>query len=221
MTRDVLLRQLIERDYLRSLPLIEAFKKVDRKDFLPSIEEAHAYENEALSIGFGQIIPRPSIVAFMLELLNPLPGERILEVGTGLGWFTALLAFAVKTSQPGARFPLVISMERILPLAEAAEKNLEHYGLVKKGIVKVVAEDGSHGCERYAPYDRIITGATAGVIPVKWKNQLCMGGRIVAPVETTIEVQDKLSPSDYNVRMYHGFTFVPLVEDRGGDSQGD
>ncbi len=79
--------------YLKSPLLIEAFKKIDRKDFVPKDLGNLAYINEPLHIGFSQTISQPLTVAFMLELLDPRPGEKILDVGAGSGWQTALLAY--------------------------------------------------------------------------------------------------------------------------------
>lgn len=218
MTREDLLADLIERKYLYSPSLERAFGRVDRRDFVPPAFASEAYENYPLPIGFGQTIASPSTVAFMLELLAPKPGDHILEIGAGSGWQTALLGCVISEGmRKPPRSPLVTSIERLLPLVEVAEVNLEKYGLVKKGIARVIQGDGSHGYARYAPYDKLISAAAGNAVHVAWKEQLRVGGRIVVPVGTTIEVHDKISSGDYNIRIYHGFRFVPLVEDGGGD----
>ncbi len=221
MKKDDLLEKLKTYQVLRSPLLIRAFQKVDRRDFVLPDFIGEAYGDYPLPIGFEQTISQPLTVAFMLELLFPQPGEHILEIGTGSGWQAALLGYAVTegvaTRKCSCRFA-VVSMERILPLSELAERNIRKCGAVGKDAVRVVTGDGSRGYPKCAPYDRIISAATTDCIPVAWREQLRVGGRIVAPVEDTIEVHDKLSSSEYNIRVYHGFRFVPLVTDeRDGD----
>lgn len=217
MTKEELVRELVQRECLRSASLLRAFKKIDRKDFVPSAFLEEAYEDYPLPIGFGQTIQQPLTVAFMLELLTPKPGERILEVGAGSGWQTALLAEAINFSQAGKKGPSVVAIERLSALGELARTNLRKYGFLEKGVVQLVMGDALRGCRQFAPYDRIISGAASERVPVAWKEQLRIGGRIVAPVGTTIEVHDKLAPDDYNIRIYHGFRFIPLHGDDGGD----
>jgi protein-L-isoaspartate(D-aspartate) O-methyltransferase len=222
MTKDELIEELMAHQVLRSALLIRAFQKVDRRHFVLPEWAAEAYGDYPLSIGFGQTISQPLTVAFMLELLAPKQGDHILEVGAGSGWQAALLGYAVSEGGVVRRhscpFP-VIAMERILPLSELAEKNIRRCAALGKNVVKVVTGDGVWGYPPCAPYDRIISAATTVHIPVAWKEQVRVGGRIVAPIEDTIEVHDKLSAHDYNVRVYHGFRFVPLVTDeKEGDS---
>jgi len=213
-----MLAELIARKYLQTPSLVRAFERVDRKDFVPPAFSREAYENYPLPIGFGQALSSPTTVAFMLELLMPQPGERILEIGAGSGWQTALLGYiASEGIKKVSRVPLVVGMERLLALSEIAEANIKKYGFKEKGIAKIVSGDGMKGCKSHAPFDKIISAATGETIPIAWKEQLRVGGRIVAPVGTTIEVHDKLSTGDYNTRIYHGFNFVPLVGDEGGD----
>jgi protein-L-isoaspartate(D-aspartate) O-methyltransferase len=208
--------ELEDRGVLRTPSIIRAFRKIDRRGFVPPGLADEAYEDRPLAIGFGQTISQPLTVAFMLELLLPRAGERVLEIGAGSGWQAALLGYLLgegAASRPGQRCAPVITLERLLPLAELAESNIRACAALKKDIVRVVVGDGARGYPACAPYDRVIAAATTHAIPAAWKEQLRVGGRIVAPVEDTIEVHDKLSSSDYNIRVYHGFRFVPLVTD--------
>jgi protein-L-isoaspartate(D-aspartate) O-methyltransferase len=206
-TNEALVEELIAGGYLKTEILIEAFRQVKREDFVVADFQNAAYENVALPIGFGQTISQPLTVAFMLELLLPMAGEKILEIGAGSGWQAALLAFAV--GENGR----VISLERIEELKKMAEKNLDRYPELKKRITIVLA-DGARGYEAEAPYDKIIAAAAAAeAIPEAWRHQLKTGGRIVAPVKESIMVFDKITADKFESREYYGFDFVPLVTD--------
>ena len=95
MTREKLHRKLIRGGHLKTPRIIKAFKEIDRKNFLPEDLHDAAYFDQALPIGHGQTISQPLVVAFMLELLDPQPGEKILDVGTGSGWVATLIAHCV------------------------------------------------------------------------------------------------------------------------------
>ena len=188
---------------MKTPALIEAFKKIDRRDFIPEGQKEKAYVNEALPIGYGQTISQPLVVAFMLELLEVKPGEKILEIGTGSGWQTALL------TELGAR---VISMERVGELHSFAKQNLKKYGFLEKETSKLLVADGSKGYLPEAPFDKIIAAAAAEELPAAWKDQLKIGGRIVAPVKDSIVVLDKSAKGKFKAKEYFGFSFVPLVK---------
>lgn len=205
-TLDTLIKDLKDIGYLKT-PLIErAFRAVRRELFVPEEQKNAAYENHPLSIGFGQTISQPLTVAFMLELLEPKMGEHILEIGTGSGWQTALLAFCVGTKGS------VVGMERIAELAVTAEKNLERIAEVPHGAIRPLLGDGVLGNPADAPYDKIIAAAAGDGIPPAWKAQLKVSGRIVAPVGSTLVVLDKITPSQFEEKKFFGFSFVPLVQ---------
>ncbi len=224
MTKDQLIQSLEKNGCLHTPLIIEAFSKIDRRDFVLSEYDKEAYENYPLPIGFGQTISQPLTVAFMLELLDPQPGERILEVGAGSGWQAALLAYCVSQGIPQAKLARshakIYAIERISELKDMAEENIDKYGFIEKGVVKIFLADGSKGYQAGAPYDKVIAAASGDHVMVAWKEQLCSGGRIVAPVGNSIEVHDKISSTDYNVNEYKGFSFVPLVTREGGNGGG-
>lgn len=216
MTKKELITKLIKEGVLRTKLIIEAFYEIDRINFVPEEYKKEAYEDYPLPIGFGQTISQPFTVAFMLELLNPRPGEKILEIGSGSGWVTALLAYCVSNKKNKiSHHPQVIAIERIKELKELAEKNVSRYNFIEKGIVQIILGDGSRGSPQNAPYDKIISAASAEFIPVSWKKEVKVGGRIVTPIKNAIDVYDKLKEDDFNIKSYSGFSFVPLVIEDG------
>ena len=118
MDYEELIESLIKEGYLKTPLIIEAFRKIDRKNFLPEELKERAYENTALPIGNKQTISQPLVVAFMLELLELKSGEKVLEIGTGSGWNTALMAKLVGESGK------IFSIERIEELHQFAKANL-------------------------------------------------------------------------------------------------
>lgn len=202
-----LVDELISEGWLKTPRIIEAFKKIKRVDFLPKDLKNLAELNEALPIGFGQTISQPLVVAFMLELLEPREGEKILDVGSGSGWTSALLAEIV--GEKGK----VIGIEIIPELKEFGEKNVAKYNFIEKGRVKFICGDGSKGYEKEAPFDKILVSASVqGRLPTAWKEQVKVGGRIVTPIGNSIWLFIKKSEKDFEEFEYPGFVFVPLVE---------
>ncbi|MBU0476740.1 protein-L-isoaspartate O-methyltransferase [Patescibacteria group bacterium] len=196
---------LIEEGWLKTPRIIEAFRKIKREDFLPENEKNLAELNSALSIGFGQTISQPLVVAFMLEQLQPQKGDKILDVGSGSGWTSALLAEIV--GEKGK----VIAIEIVPELKEFGERNVSKYNFIEKGIVQFVCEDGSKGYQKESPFDKILASASAWKIPLAWKEQLKVGGRIVAPVSNSIWLFIKRSQNEFEEIEHQGFIFVPLV----------
>jgi len=210
-----LVASLIQGGVLKTPLIMEAFKAVDRKDFVLQPFADEAYENSPISIGHGQTISQPWTVAFMLELLNPQPGQIILDIGSGSGWTTALLAHAATNAKknPVGR---VVGIELVPELRILGEKNCAKYNFVESGIVEFHCQDGALGFQAKAPFDRILCSASLPTreLPESWKRQLKVGGRIVAPIGNSIFVFDKVNENDFIEREYEGFAFVPFVNNK-------
>ncbi|MEK7179392.1 MAG: protein-L-isoaspartate O-methyltransferase [Patescibacteria group bacterium] len=200
-----LVTALIHKGVLKTPALIEAFEDIDRKNFVPVAYADEAYEDSALPIGHGQTISQPYTVAFMLELLQPKRGDKVLDVGSGSGWQTALLAHIVGTEGT------VIGIERIPELKEMGEKNISRYDFIQKGIVTVLSINAEDGLPKEAPFDCIISGASAQEVPAAWKEQLSIGGRIVMPVHDSIFLIIKQGENEFREEEYPGFSFVPFI----------
>lgn len=199
--RHELVEYLIASGILESAAVIEAFYQVDRADFVLPELSAVAYEDHALSIGFGQTISQPSVVAFMLELLSPQPGEKILDVGSGSGWTTALLAVLVKAAGK------VYGTEIVPELVEFGKNNLAKYELPNAGIVQ---SGSSLGLMSEGPFDKILVSAAGTEVPQELIEQLATGGVMVMPVNNAIWQVKKLSPQEMETSRFGGFAFVPL-----------
>jgi len=206
LKKDNLIETLVKEGYLKTPRIIEAFKKIDRFDFVIDYLKSEAYLNAPLGIGFGQTISQPLTVAFMLELLQPEEGNKILDIGSGSGWSTALLSYIV--GEKGK----VYAVEIVPELCEFGKKNTSHYNFVSKGIVEFTLADGSKGLKDKAPFDRIISAAASNDIPAAWKEQLKVGGRMVLPMHQSLWLVVKKSEKDFKITEYPGFIFVPLIE---------
>ncbi|MBI2450695.1 MAG: protein-L-isoaspartate O-methyltransferase [Candidatus Nealsonbacteria bacterium] len=199
-----LIENLIKDGWLKTPGIVEAFKMVKRADFIPEGMKNLAELDEALPIGYGQTISQPLTVAFMLEQLQPQVGDKVLDVGFGSGWTSALLGEIV--GQRGK----VIAIELVPELKEFGEKNAEKYN---RGQVHFILGDGSKGYEKEAPFDKILSSAAVqNEIPKDWKKQLKIGGRIVTSIRSSIWLLVKRSKTEFKETEYPGFAFVPLVE---------
>jgi len=177
--KKLVIDELISLGYLRSEKVIRALLRVPREAFLPPHLREYAYSDTPLPIGCGQTISAIHMVAIMTEELDPEPGNKVLEVGTGSGYQAAVLAEIVARSDPSKRGH-VYTIERIPELAEYARRNLEATGYSE--YVTVVVGDGTMGLPDKAPFDRIIVTAAAPEVPPPLLEQLADGGRLVIPV---------------------------------------
>jgi protein-L-isoaspartate(D-aspartate) O-methyltransferase len=150
--------------------VLAAMLRVPRHEFAPERYREQAYEDHPLPIGEGQTISQPYIVASMLEALALSPGDKVLEVGTGSGYVTALLAELTAA---------VVSIERHASLADRARELLARLGYTN---VRIIVGDGSRGFAELAPYDAIIVSAAAAELPRELVEQLAEGGRMIIPV---------------------------------------
>ena len=202
-----LVELLIRNGYLKSAPIIRAFNEITRADFVPPEFEEQAEADVPLPIGFGQTISQPTTVAIMFELLDPRPGQKILDIGSGSGWTSALLGNIVSVG--GGR---VAAIELLPELHDVTKCNVEKFGLVSAGIVKCILGDGTLGYEPLKPHDRILVSAAADEIPQALKQQLVIGGKMVIPVHNHLVYLERRGEDDYYTEEFAGFVFVPLVQ---------
>ncbi|MFQ5661907.1 MAG: protein-L-isoaspartate(D-aspartate) O-methyltransferase [Candidatus Paceibacteria bacterium] len=188
--------RVLERDSLK-----KAFTKVDRKDFVPEDYAEEAYEDYPLPIGHEQTISQPTTVAFMLELLDVQKGEKILDVGAGSGWTTALLANLV-----GERGE-VHGVEIIPELVEFGNNNLKKYNFKNAEIRKA---EKDVGLPREEAFDKILVSAAAEDLPKKLMKQLKEGGTMVIPIYDNIW-QVKKTEDGADIKKFERFEFVPLI----------
>jgi len=184
--------------------VLAAFRAVNREDFVPLDERNKAYRDRPLPIGFGQTISQPFLVAFMTEVLEPAADHVVLEVGTGSGYQTAMLAEIVRA---------VYSIEVVPDLAVHAAQRLSDLGYHN---VSVRSSDGYAGWPEHAPYDRIIVTAAAPYVPRALLDQLEAGGRMVIPVGPPGLRQDlvlvtKDAHGGLSERSILPVAFVPMV----------
>ncbi|MCP4649073.1 MAG: protein-L-isoaspartate(D-aspartate) O-methyltransferase [PVC group bacterium] len=186
--------------------VLDAFSDVERHEFVPAELETSAYEDCPLPIGSGQTISQPFMVALMSELLGLKGYERVLEIGTGSGYQTAILAHLAKE---------VYSIERIPKLALAAKERLNERGYCN---VWVETGDGTEGLNVYSPYDAIIVTAAAPDVPASLLSQLKPGGKMVIPVggrqSQMLTIYEK-KESGVSTRDVCACVFVPLLGREG------
>jgi protein-L-isoaspartate(D-aspartate) O-methyltransferase len=199
--RRALIETLRERG-IHDLEILRAFDVIPRHEFLPAAVQHRAYEDAPVPIGHGQTASQPSLQALYMQLLQLGPRDRVLEIGTGSGFQTAIL------SQLAGN---VYSVERIQPLAVRARENLDR---LRISNVAILVGDGSIGWSRYAPFDAILVAAAAPEVPQPLVEQLAVGGRMLVPVGTR-ESQSLVlvtrTPDGIEERDVVECTFVPLL----------
>jgi protein-L-isoaspartate(D-aspartate) O-methyltransferase len=206
--KERLIKRLQQSGYLQSERVIEAMRAVPREQFIPEAQQRQAYSDTPLSIGHGQTISAPHMVAIMAEALQLNPNHTVLEVGTGAGYHAAVISHITTKGH-------IYSIERVPELAAKARKNFETLGIDN---VTVVIGDGSQGLPEHAPYDRIYATCAAPSVPKALTKQLAPGGKLLLPIAqrisrlVLIEKNHELHRTDLG-----GCAFVPMVSN-GGDS---
>lgn len=203
--REEMIELQMRRRGIKNEKILAAFLKIPREKFVPVDLQSSAYNDCPLPIGFGQTISQPYMVAIMTELAEPEQGDKVLEIGTGSGYQTAILC------ELGCN---VNTIERIPELAEKAEKTL--YALGYKPTV--IVGDGTLGCPGFAPYRIIIVTAGAPEIPQPLVEQIEEGGKIIIPVGDLYsqELLRCIKRKGKLVKEYHGgCQFVPLKGKEG------
>lgn len=205
-TRERMLTRLREQG-IKDEVVLSAISAIPRHIFVDEALSIRAYEDVSLPIGFGQTISQPYIVARMSELLrNGQPLQKVLEIGTGCGYQTAVLSKIAKE---------IYSVERIRPLVMKARDHLRKLKCIN---VKLDHADGNMGLPQLAPFDAIMVTAAASHIPQDLLDQLAIGGRLVIPVGTDEQVLylvEHISQTEYRQTKLEPVKFVPLL---GGTS---
>ena len=201
-TRERMLVRLREQG-IKDEVVLSAISAIPRHIFVDEALSIRAYEDVSLPIGFGQTISQPYIVARMSEILrNGKPLVKVLEIGTGCGYQTAVLSKLAKE---------VYSVERIRPLVMKARGHLRELKCIN---VKLDHADGNMGLPQLAPFDAILVTAAASHIPQDLLDQLAIGGRLVIPVGTDEQILylvERVSQLDYRQSKLEPVKFVPLL----------
>jgi len=199
-------RKLIEDIRARGvddLEILQLFDRVPRHIFLPEGVRPRAYEDSSIPIGFGQTASQPSLQAHYLTILRPTTDDKVLEIGTGCGYLTALLCLMADR---------VYSVERVRELSQRSRKALDAFGVKNTALL---VGDGTIGWRKYAPFDVIVVSAASPSVPQALVDQLADGGRMIIPVgarDTQELVLVKKSGFAVTEEKVEGeVTFVPLL----------
>ena len=195
----------LEIKVLTSETVLKAIDTIPRHLFMDSSFLDHAYQDKAFPIGADQTISQPYTVAFQTELMQVKKGDKVLEIGTGSGYQTAVLCLL------GAK---VYSIERQQELFKKTSKFLPKLGYRAK---KLIFGDGYKGLEEEAPFDSIIVTAGAPFVPKPLLAQLNIGGRLVIPVGDDVQVMTlfiRKGPKEFEKHEFGEFRFMPLLEDK-------
>ena len=208
--RRALIERIADRG-IRDLEILRAFDVVPRHAFVPQAVWHRAYEDAPIPIGFGQTASQPSLQALYMQILEIGPRDKVLEIGTGSGFQTAVLAHLAER---------VYSVERIRELSVRARDALDQQRLSN---VALLVGDGTVGWSRYAPYDAILVAAGAPEIPAPLLEQLAPGGRMLTPVGT-LEAQRlvlvRRTADGFEQEEVLDCTFVPLLGRFGWNEEG-
>lgn len=201
---DDLINIMKKAGFLKDNRVEAAIRKIPREEFVPTPLKERAYEDTPLSIMKDQTISQPSVVSRMTEWLDIKEGQKILEIGTGSGWQTAILSYLVGHG-------MIYSIERHYELAEFAKKNLDKLEIKN---VKVILGDGSSGFSEESPFDRIIVTAGCKKIPDALLEQLSEDGLLIAPVgkfQQSLVLLKKKDHEIVEIKNQPGYVFVPFL----------
>lgn len=202
--REKLVREIRSRGEIDDPDVLDAIRHVPRHLFVPENFRNQAYENSPLPIGHGQTISQPFVVAFMTQMLNLEPGDKVLEIGTGSGYHSAVLSELT---------PHVYSIEIVRELGEAASELYEKLGY---NTIRTKIGDGYFGWEEHAPFDAIIVTAAAGHIPSPLIEQLKPGGIMAIPIGDPYQAQvlmkvEKTKKGEIRTERILPVRFVPMT----------
>ncbi len=206
--RQRMVSEQIQARGVSSPQVLEAMRTVPRHVFMPEAERHAAYQDRPIPIGKGQTISQPYIVAYMTEALQLEGGEKVLEIGTGMGYQAAVLSRIASQ---------VFTVERIKELADTARK---HFAQLGYDNIELKLGDGTLGWEEQAPFEAIIVTAGGPRVPETFKSQLAMGGRLVIPVGGRYYGQRLVRITRTGIDTFEeeellGVAFVPLVGEAG------
>ena len=208
LAKKMIQEQLVFRG-IHNPDLLKAMEQVPRHLFVSENYLVHAYEDRPLPIGEGQTISQPYIVALMSELVMKTEAQNILEIGTGCGYQTAILAHL---------FAQVFSIERIHYLHLKGKNNLKKMNLSN---VHLKLEDGYQGWQEHSPYDAILISCAPETIPKKLVAQLKIGGKLITPIgdrgHQDLLAITKESEKKLDIRKICGVSFVPMLHNTEGD----
>jgi protein-L-isoaspartate(D-aspartate) O-methyltransferase len=201
---DALIDTMKNTGFLTDNRVESAIQKVPRHNFVPESLKNRAYENSPLPIIEKQTISQPSVVSRMTEWLDLKEGQKVLEIGSGSGWQSAILANIVGNGK-------IFTVERHAKLANFAKKNLEKLGIKN---VTIIHGDGNLGLPEESPFDRIMITAACKKIPNILLHQLSLDGLLIAPVGDDIQsliLLKKTSKGFVEIKNQKGYVFVPLL----------
>ncbi len=205
--RERMVQKLREHYKIADEKVLEAMRRVPRHLFVPDALRAQAYKDNALPIAANQTISQPFIVARMTELLELNAQSKVLEIGAGSGYQTAILAQLARN---------VYAIERIAQLAVETQKRLQSFGIEN---VTLACADGTNGWETHAPFDRILVAAGSPAIPKPLLNQLKIGGRLILPIGRDQKTQNLIrvtrAAKDFQTEDFGACAFVPLIGEHG------
>lgn len=201
---DVLITIMHNTGFLTDDKVESAIRSIPRHNFVPASQKNEAYENTPIPIMKNQTISQPSVVARMTEWLDLQEGQKVLEIGSGSGWQSAILAKLVGSGK-------IFTIERHSELAKFAKQNLEKLGIKN---VEIINGDGNIGLAEKSPFNRIMITAACKKIPEKLLDQLAMDGLLIAPVGENIQslvLLKKTHKGIVEIKNQDGYVFVPLV----------